>query len=256
MTAPLIDSHCHLDFEAFDRDREALWSRCRSGGVHQLIIPGTDPEQWGRARALCDAPHSDWYFAAGMHPWWQDRAVQGWEAVCRDFLAHPRCVAVGECGLDKHIDTPMDEQEFLLDIHLELARSCDKPLILHCVKAHNELIRRPRRHRYPGGGVVHAFSGSAEMAQTYWQMGFRLGVGGVITYERARKTRDAVSRVPLEALLLETDAPDMPVSGRQGERNSPEFLPLIAQALAGLRGCSEEQVARQTTDNTRQLFGI
>ncbi|UZJ44296.1 TatD family hydrolase [Marinimicrobium sp. C6131] len=256
MTFSLIDSHCHLDFEVFDRDREALWSRCRSQGIHQLVIPGTDPDQWVRARSLCESPHLDWYFAAGMHPWWLDRAGEGWESACRDFLAHPRCVAVGECGLDKHIDTPMSEQEALLEVHLEMARACDKPIILHCVKAHNELIRQLKRHRFSRGGVVHAFSGSADIAQTYWQMGFRLGVGGVITYERARKTRAAVSRVPLEALLLETDAPDMPVSGRQGERNSPEFLPVIAQTLAGLRGCPVEQVARQTTDNTRQLFRI
>lgn len=256
MTFSLIDSHCHLDFEVFDRDREALWSRCRSQGIHQLVIPGTDPDQWVRARSLCESPHLDWYFAAGMHPWWLDRAGEDWESACRDFLAHPRCVAVGECGLDKHIDTPMSEQEALLEVHLEMARACDKPVILHCVKAHNELIRRLKRHRFSRGGVVHAFSGSADIAQTYWQMGFRLGVGGVITYERARKTRAAVSRVPLEALLLETDAPDMPVSGRQGERNSPEFLPVIAQTLAGLRGCPVEQVARQTTDNTRQLFRI
>ncbi len=255
MTEPLIDSHCHLDFEVFDLDREELWSRCRSRGVGQLIIPGTDPVQWDRARSLCDA-QPGWYFAAGMHPWWLERASEGWESDCQKFLAHPRCVAVGECGLDKLIDTPMSQQEALLDTQLEMARSHDRPVILHCVKAHNELIRRLKRHRFPRGGVVHAFSGSTDIAQTYWHMGFRLGIGGVITYERARKTRDAVAGLPLEALLLETDAPDMPLSGRQGERNSPEHLPVIAQTLAGLRDCPVEQVVRQTTDNTRLLFNL
>lgn len=255
MTAPLIDSHCHLDFDVFDRDRNELWSRCRSAGVGQLIVPGTDPDQWVRARSLCEA-QPDWYFAAGVHPWWLDRAADDWEELCQRALTHPLCVAVGECGLDKHIEAPMIRQEALLDTHLDMARACDKPVILHCVKAHNELIRRLKRHRFPRGGVVHAFSGSADIATTYWQMGFRLGVGGVITYERARKTREAVSRVPLDALLLETDAPDMPLAGRQGERNSPEYLPVIAQTLAGLRDCPVEQVVRQTTDNSRQLFSL
>lgn len=255
MTDDLIDSHCHLDFEAFDRDRDQIWSRCRSQSVRQLIIPGTDPDQWARAQSLCEA-QPDWYFAAGMHPWWLERAGDQWEVLCQQTLTHPRCVAVGESGLDKLIDTPMSRQETLLDAHLELALTSDKPVILHCVKAHNELIRHLKRHRLPRGGVIHAFSGSADIAQTYWQMGFRLGIGGVITYERARKTREAVANVPLDALLLETDAPDMPLSGRQGERNSPEFLPVIAQTLAGLRGCSVEQVVRQTTDNTRLLFNL
>ncbi len=255
MTDYLIDSHCHLDFEAFDRDRDQVWSRCRTQAVRQLIIPGTDPDQWARAQSLCEA-QPDWYFAAGIHPWWLDRAGDNWKTLCQRTLAHPRCVAVGESGLDKLIETPVSQQETLLAAHLELARTCDKPVILHCVKAHNELIRHLKRYRLPRGGVIHAFSGSADIAQTYWQMGFRLGIGGVITYERARKTREAVTRVPLDALLLETDAPDMPLSGRQGERNSPEYLPVIAQRLAELRGCPVERVVRQTTDNTRRLFNL
>lgn len=251
----LIDSHCHLDFAVFDRDRETLWSRCRAAGLERLVIPGTDPEQWSRARRLCEA-QPDWAFAAGLHPWWLDRAGGQWPASCERFLAHPSCVAVGECGLDGLIERPIEQQRSLLEVHLALAQAHDKPVILHCVKAHNELIRTLKRHRLPRGGVVHAFSGSEELARTYWQMGFYLGVGGVITYSRARKTRAAVAALPLEALLLETDAPDMPLSGRQGQRNSPEYLPQVADVLAQLRDAPRERIAEQTTANARALFGL
>ncbi|WP_036186445.1 TatD family hydrolase [Marinimicrobium agarilyticum] len=256
MPPELIDSHCHFDFEAFDEDREDIWSRCRSAGVRQLLIPGTEPEQWARAQGLCEAM-PDWYFAAGIHPWWQYK-VRGkeWLDACRRALSHSHCLAVGECGLDKFIDTPMAEQEALLEQHLQLAYEQRLPIVLHCVKAHNELIRWLKRYPLERGGVIHAFSGSVDIAETYWQMGFRLGVGGTITYERAKKTREAVSRIPAEALLLETDAPDMPLCGRQGERNSPEYLPDVARGLAELRGVTIEEIAAITTANAQLLFGF
>ncbi|WP_347330396.1 TatD family hydrolase [Marinimicrobium locisalis] len=256
MPPDLIDSHCHFDFEAFDEDRSDIWSRCRSLGIRQLLIPGTEPRQWERARALCETT-AGWYFAAGVHPWWQHKVREDeWLDPCRRALATSRCVAVGECGLDKFTDTPMAEQEKLLEQHLQLASERRLPIVLHCVKAHNELIRWLKRYPLERGGVIHAFSGSADIAETYSQMGFRLGIGGTITYERAKKTREAVSRVRLEALLLETDAPDMPLCGRQGERNSPEYLPEVARVLAELRGLSLAELAAATGENTRLLFGL
>lgn len=252
----LIDSHCHFDFEAFDADREAVWRDCRARGLTGLIVPGTDPVQWQRARDLSHSRDGIW-FSVGLHPWWLGCAAgQDWEAPLAALLQDPKCVALGECGLDKLIDTPMAEQERLLTRQLELAREWDKPAILHCVKAHNPLIRLLKQHPLPRGGVVHAFTGSTEIAETYWKMGFRLGVGGSITYPRARKTRAAVAVLPEQALLLETDAPDMPLAGRQGERNSPQYLEVIARELADLRQVSVEQISRQTSVNARQLFGL
>lgn len=255
MSGPLIDSHCHFDFDVFDADRDAVWARCRAAGLEGLLIPGTDPAQWRRAAGLCEN-RPGWFFAAGIHPWWPQTASGDWREAWARALSHPRCRAVGECGLDKLVEYPLDAQIPLLETHLAEAAERDLPVILHCVKAHNELIRCLKRHRLPRGGVVHAFSGSAEQAHTYWSMGFRLGVGGVITYERARKTRRAVAEVPAEALVLETDAPDMPLAGRQGERNSPEYLPEIARELAALRGCPVEQIARLTSDSARALFQL
>jgi len=252
----LIDSHCHFDFQVFDPDREAVWRDCRAQGLTDLILPGTDPTQWQRARDLSHSREGLW-FSVGLHPWWLDSAKgHDWEGSLVELLQDPKCVALGECGLDKLIDTPMAEQEQYLVRQLDLARDWNKPVILHCVKAHNSLIRLLKQHTLPKGGVVHAFTGSTEIAKTYWKMGFRLGVGGSITYPRAKKTRAAVAALPEQALLLETDAPDMPLVGRQGQRNSPQYLEMIVRELAALRLVSPEQIARQTAANARDLFGI
>jgi len=251
-----FDSHCHFDFEAFDPDRSAIWERCRQPGLTRLMIPGTSEKQWARA-AEVSAEFPGLYFSAGLHPWWlQERPDTDWEALLAETVEQDRCLAVGECGLDKLIETPMAEQEALLERQLALAKDLKRPVILHCVRAHNELIRLLKRHSLPKGGVVHAFTGSPEIAETYWGMGFYLGIGGSITYERARTTREAVQRLPLEALVLETDAPDMPLSGRQGARNSPEYLPEVADTLARLREEKLEVVAAQTNLNAQRLFRL
>lgn len=255
-----VDSHCHLDFAAFDSDRDRVVARSRAAGVSQFVIPGVAVGQWQRCADLC-ASTSGIYFAAGIHPWWlgesapqdqwQDRVLPTLEFM----LARPACVAVGECGLDAAIDTPMALQLQALDWHLALAREHCLPVILHCVKAHNPMLAALSRH--PGvRGVVHAFSGSPELARQYWQKGFYLGVGGVVTYPRAQKTRRALATVGSEALLLETDAPDMPLSGQQGMRNSPEQLPLVAAELAQLRSQTVEDIAVRTSANAAELFGF
>ena len=130
------------------------------------------------------------------------------------------------------------------------------PLILHGYGAHNELLQILGRYRPEAGGVIHGFSGSRQLAEQYWKLGFYIGVGGTITYERARKTRNAIKELPLEALLLETDAPDMPLSGEQGLDNTPLNLPAIASELAHIKGESVDTVVRQIALNTRQLFRI
>ncbi|HTF83049.1 MAG TPA: TatD family hydrolase [Cellvibrio sp.] len=261
---PLVDSHCHFDFAAFDPDRAAVWAAAQGVGVGQLIIPGVAPDQW-QAAAQVSAKYSGIYCAAGVHPWWvkdlvgADLSTQQRDKMrdqLRKTLTASPCVAVGECGLDKLVDGHFEHQQQLFSMQVELACELNMPLIIHCRKAHNEVIALLRRHRPPAGGVIHAFSGSTRIAETYIDMGFYLGIGGTITYERAHKTRQAVSDVPLTALLLESDAPDMPLCGRQGERNSPQYLPETLRILAGLREQSVAEVAAQTTNNTRRLFRL
>ena len=260
----LIDSHCHFDFAAFDGDRSEVWAAARKLGVEQLIIPGVAPDQWQAATTI-SADYPGIYCAAGIHPWWVKALVGARLAevdldrlrnTLRQALTASPYVAVGECGLDKFTDSDFPLQQTLFAMQVEMACELNKPLIIHCRKAHNEVIALLRRHRPSAGGVIHAFSGSTQIAETYIELGFYLGIGGTITYDRAHKTRQTVCEVPLGALLLESDAPDMPLCGRQGERNSPQYLPDTARVLAELRQQSVADIARQTTENSRRLFGL
>ncbi|WNZ57932.1 TatD family hydrolase [Microbulbifer sp. ANSA003] len=259
-----IDSHCHFDFEAFSLDRDQVWQRCLNAGIDRVIIPGVCEAQWQSLGALV-SEQPGWMMAAGVHPWWVKKIPQDsrWRENLMELgvrlsesLEKYSCVAVGECGLDASIGTDLNKQEDILKLHLEIASNHELPIILHVHRAHNELLRLLKQFKLPRGGVIHAFSGSEQMAQEYWKRGFYLGIGGTITYPRAAKTRRAVSRAPLESLLLESDAPDMPLSGQQGMRNSPENLSKIAQALADLRGVSVREIANATCRNTEKLFSL
>ena len=271
---PFFDSHCHFDFVEFNADRTALWQACHVQGITHLLMPGVAPEQWRTAAQLCTR-YDGLFYAAGIHPHWIEQ--QQWmqkntaglfteqtqekirTLICNEFLsvANPNashCVAIGECGLDKMITTALALQQQLLRLHIELANQLHQPLIIHCVRAHNELIALLTKHKPEYGGVIHAFSGSYEVAQQYVALGFYLGIGGTITYERAQKTRAAITKIPLEFLVLETDAPDMPLQAKQGQRNSPEYIPRIAQVLADLRGVEVAAIAAATWSNTLRLF--
>jgi len=261
----LFDSHCHFDFDCFETERAAIWQSCRAAGVTQLLIPGVSPELWQRQRRLLEQ-FEGLYAATGLHPWWvtawlntlsnRDLSKEVLKHSLLPHLQHPRCVAVGECGLDAMIELPLEQQTPLFEAQLQCACEQQLPVIVHVRRAHNQTLQLLKRYRPGRGGVVHGFSGSLELAQQYWRLGFYLGVGGTITYERASKTRAAVAGMPLEALLLETDAPDMPLSGRQGAANSPAYLPAVASCLAAIRGSSPERIAAQTTANTHQLFQL
>ena len=262
----LIDSHCHFDFDAFASDREQVWARCQQLGMRSLVIPGVSIPQWRLLFALVQSC-PDWYGAVGVHPWWVGELAIAPDGVRRavvERVTHERnrhgdtqrCIAVGECGLDANIETPMDQQLPVFEAQLQAAQDLSLPVIVHSVRAHAEVLRALKKNGPQKGGVIHAFSGSREIAEEFIKLGFYLGVGGTITYERAAKTRRALTEVPLEYLLLESDAPDMPHAGRQGKRNSPEYLPAIAETLAELRGISIETVVAQSGANARALFGI
>lgn len=253
-----IDSHCHFDFAEFEEDRAALWQQCQIEGIEKLIIPGTEPKQWQQSLAICQQ-FSGLYYAAGIHPWWVDKVKDIDEDIRQqwhDQLASPHCVAIGECGLDKTIATDIDLQINYFKAHLALACELNLPLIIHVRKSHNETLTLLQHYQPNAGGVIHGFSGSIELAEQYRQLGFYLGIGGTITYPRANKTRNTVSKLPLESIVLETDAPDMPLAGFQGKRNTPLRIPTIAQALADLRNEPLTTIAQVTTQNSRQLFSL
>ncbi len=249
----LIDSHCHFDLEAFAADRDQVWARCREQGVGQLVIPGIRRSSWPRLRQLCESQPA-WYPALGLHPLFMAEHGPDDVAHLDQALRMPGVVAVGEIGLD-YYDGVDPAQRPLLEAQLELARAHQLPVILHVRKAHDQVIQALRRIPVRGG-IVHAFNGSLQQAQHYIKLGFCLGFGGMLTFERSRKLRRLAAALPLEALVLETDAPDMAPAAHQGERNSPAYLPEVLHALAALRSEPREQLIRQTRANVRRCLDL
>ena len=251
----LFDSHSHLDVDAFDADRDAVLDRAESAGVVAQMLPAVDHDTWPQLRAVC-ASRPGLYAGYGLHPCYLDRHRPGHLAALRDWIERERPHAVGECGLDYYDDAPDREaQAFYLHGQLELAKEFDLPLVLHARRAVEDVILALRR---VGGlrGVVHSFAGSEEQARQLFDLGFLLGIGGPVTYERARRIRRVVAAMPLDFLMLETDAPDQPNAGRRGERNEPAFLVEVVECVASLRGTSPEAVAEATFANAARLFAI
>ncbi|WP_102795678.1 TatD family hydrolase [Bowmanella denitrificans] len=253
----MIDSHCHLDFSDFDHDRQVQIAQARQHGVTDIVIPGVSAAQWPKLITLCQA-NSHLHFALGLHPYFladfQSEHLEQLDGLLQEYAG--QVVAVGEIGIDLVIDADAGLQEQVFMAQLKLAEKHQLPVIIHHRKSHHLILHCLKTVRFTQGGVIHAYSGSKQQAQAYIGQGFKLGVGGTITYPRARKTRQAISQVPLEALLLETDSPDMPMSGRQGARNSPVYLSQVLDSLVALRQESRQQLERQTEQNTRQLFKL
>lgn len=251
----LIDSHCHFDVDAFDDDRDAVHARARQAGVIHQIVPAIDRAGWDRLGAVC-AGHLDLHPAWGLHPVFLDAHVPEDLEHLEARLHADRPVAVGECGLDYFIDgLDRDLQAMYFDRQLALARAHDLPVIVHARRAVDAVIAALRRHTGIRG-VVHSFSGSPEQAAQLWSLGFHIGIGGPVTYERARRLHRVVAALPPEQLLLETDAPDQPDSAHRGQRNEPARIRRVCEVVAGLRGESIREVANRTTANAARLFGL
>jgi TatD DNase family protein len=251
----LFDSHCHLDVDAFAADRPAVLARARRARVEHILVPAIAAAGWKRLRALCSQERG-LYPALGLHPVFleqhSDTDLQRLEQV----LADDPPLAVGEIGLDfylKELDRPRQQQ--LFEAQLVMAREAGLPVVLHIRKAHDQVLATLRRIRVPGG-FAHAFNGSLQQAQQYIDLGFRLGFGGTLTYPGSRKIHTLAASLPLAALVLETDAPDMVVASHRGERNSPEYLPQVLEALAALRPEPLDELARATTANAAAVLGL
>lgn len=251
----LVDSHCHLDADRFDSDREAVIARARAAGVQAQVVPATHAAAWPKLREVC-ASASGLHPAYGLHPTFLHHHRHEHLRELGDWIERERPVAVGECGLDYYIDgLDREAQQAFFDGQLELARKHDLPLIVHARRAVEAVIvslRRAGRLR----GVVHSFAGSPEQARQLWDLGFMIGLGGPVTYERARRLRRLAAQMPLEHLLLETDAPDQPDSGNRGGRNEPALLVRVLDTIAELRGQPRDEIAAATTDNARRLFKL
>jgi len=251
----LVDTHCHLDLGAFASDVDAVIGQARMHGVAAFIVPAVARSGWPDLLTLCDR-HPDLYPAFGLHPVFIDRHADADIDALRQMIAARRPVAVGEIGLDHQVeglDRPRQRQ--LLEAQLAVAREHGLPVLLHVRKAHEEMLAALRRTG-SCGGIAHAFNGSLEQARRYLALGFRLGFGGTLTYERATRIRALAAALPLEAIVLETDAPDMAPAAHHGERNSPAYLPQVLMSLAAVRGQSPLLLARATTRNACAALGI
>ncbi|WP_448309366.1 TatD family hydrolase [Pantoea sp. PGP6] len=253
-----IDTHCHFDFPPFEDDTVASLARAAAAGVEKIIIPAIDASRFSRVCELA-AGHAALYAALGLHP----IAIEAHQEAHLDRLEEklkqrPRkLVAIGEIGLDLYRDDPQfDKQQRFLDAQLKLAKRYDLPVILHSRRTHDKLAQHLRRHDLPRRGVVHGFAGSLQQAQAFIKLGYAIGVGGTITYERASKTRQTLAQLPLSSLLLETDAPDMPLKGFQGQPNRPERARQVWETLCTLRDEPPEVIAGALWRNSQQLFQL
>lgn len=251
----LFDTHCHLDVLEFDADRDAVLARARAVGVSRMVVPAIDAAGWPGLVALCRREEG-LYPALGMHPIYIDQHRDEHVAELRTWVERERPVAIGEIGLDFFIpETDRKRQQAVFEAQLEVAQDYRLPVLLHVRKAHDRVLQCLKRFKLPGG-IAHAFNGSLPQAEQYLALGFKFGFGGMLTYERSNKLRKMARELPLEAIVLETDAPDMPPAAHHRTRNSPEYLPEVLQSLAELRGMSVEEVAAATTATACALFAL
>jgi TatD DNase family protein len=255
--ADVIDTHCHLDVPAFDGDRDAVVARARAAGVVAIIVPAIRPATWPALAALAGR-HAEVRVALGIHPQVvhalpeAERSVAGLPAA----LAAAKAVAVGECGLDGGSPDPA-EQERLFRAQIAVAREVGRPLLVHVLRAHDvapRVLAEERAHEV--GGVVHSYSGGAELVPVYRDLGFAFSFAGPVTYENSRRPVAAARAVPADLLLAETDAPDQAPVPHRGRRSEPAYVREVVAGLARARDAAEADIISLTTANARRIFGL
>ncbi len=252
-----IDTHCHLDAAEFDADRGTVIAEATAAGVAGLVVPAVECASFDAARAAANAMPGGAY-ALGIHPLYTPRARDEDIATLRRAveaaIGDPRFVGIGEIGLDYFVRTlDPERQQFFYVEQLKIARDFDLPVILHVRRSQDALLKQLRIFT-PRGGIAHAFNGSRQQADMFIERGFCLGFGGQMTFDRALQIRRLAVDLPLDALVLETDAPDIAPEWRYKQRNSPGELPRIAQVLADLRGVSAEALAHATRANAWRVL--
>lgn len=249
----LIDTHCHLDAAEFAADRDLVHAAALAAGVGRIVVPAVDVAGFAGLKA-CVARYPGCVAAYGIHPLYVMQAGDSDLAVLRDWLAAERPVAVGEIGLDYFVgDIDPQRQEFFFVEQLKLAREFNLPVLLHVRRAIDTVLKLLRRHPVPGG-IAHAFNGSRQQAGEFIKLGCKLGFGGSMTFPGSRRIRELAASLPIESLVLETDAPDIPPVWLNRGRNAPGELPRLAEVLAGLRGMGAAEVAARTADNARAVL--
>jgi len=249
-----IDTHCHLDAEEFGKTQADIVRAAQDAGVSRIIVPSVARGNFARVEELC-ARFPCCSPAYGIHPMYTEDAMPEDLQRLRELLQQQRPLAIGEIGLDFFIDHfDRARQEYFFVEQLKLAQEFGLPVLLHIRRAQDVILKLLRQHKVRGG-IAHAFNGSRQQAEEFIKLGFKLGFGGAMTYHRASRLRALAATLPLESIVLETDAPDIPPDFLQrGEPNKPEYLPRIAETLAELRGLSLAEVARITTKNVSSVL--
>jgi TatD DNase family protein len=250
----LVDSHCHLDDEKFDGDREQTIERARAAGVERLMAIGTGdgPPDLETAVRLADR-YPFIYATIGVHPHDASKAVPATFDRLRELARHPKVLAIGEIGLDYHYDfSPRETQRAVFERQLELAAEVGKPIVIHTREAWDDTLAALGA-KWPGGGIMHCFTGGEQQAREALELGFHLSFGGVITFPKAEEPRQAARIVPDDRLLVETDCPYLAPAPHRGKRNEPAFLVETVKRLAAVRETTPETIAGLTTANWERL---
>lgn len=250
MSTPLaiIDSHCHLDFDQFDEQRDALLNQCVQRGMQAIVIPGVTRDGWDKVLDLCQK-YEQLFPSFGLHPCYTDQHDQKHVDELEGYL-DKGAVAVGEIGLDTfHEQQSLPVQQNYFQRQLAVANNHQLPVIVHSRKTQDLVLKAVKDLQFNHGGIMHAFSGSLQQAQQFVDLGFKIGFGGAATYDRANKLRRILKALPETAIVLETDSPDIPPSFARNQPNSPLNLFSIADILAEIRGCSAQQLAQLTSLN-------
>lgn len=255
----IIDTHCHLDDDRYKYDLDEVINRAVESSVEMFIIPAGDPDTLGRAIEISES-YANVYFAVGTHPY---DAIKYNRDFLEEFVSHPKCVAVGECGLDYYRlpdneDEIEKEKKIQKDIFIDqikLANKYDKPLIVHIRDASRDSLEILESCAGEQGGVLHCYNADHELLKLA-KHNFYFGIGGVLTFANARKLIEVYPRIPLDKLLVETDAPYLTPHPHRGKRNEPSYCTLIAQKMSELSGISSDEIADITTQNAKRLFGI
>ena len=252
---PLIDTHVHFDDDRFDQDRDAIYNNAQAASVTTMIIPATTKERWQKIFDL-SKKYDNVYPTAGLHPVFIDQHMDSHLTDLKNILAEGHCKAIGECGLDGfHKDLDYERQKYFFTEQLSLAAEIELPLIIHARSAVQDVIQLIKSARNTRG-VIHSYNGSLEQATQLLDLGYLLSFGGAVTYDRATRLRKLLKEIPMQSLMVETDAPDQPTSQHKGERNEPAHLVDVVTTIAEIKGTTSAEIAQQSNANASRLFSI
>lgn len=251
----IIDSHCHIDFDVFDPDRDDVLNRASQTGIQHIIVPGVTKNTWPRVKATCEQ-YAQLHPAYGLHPYFIDEHTQTDLDDLSQWIETEKPIAIGECGLDFYLkELDKHKQIEFFEAQIFLAKKYNLPLIIHSRKATEQVIHSLKKTP-DVTGMIHSYSGSIEQAKLLIDLGFYISFGGAITYSKATRIRKVAEQIPLNALLIETDAPDQTGLKHHGQRNQPAYISEVAQNLAALKTLSIDNIYHCTYQNALSLFQL